>query len=221
VVEPREPLASASQASFDASRDRVEEPPPSSVGLQNRPPLGFGLIGETSVIIPTSRSEVSTADGVAWRADGTSLALSLPGGATVTLTHDLPSSIDLRPLLGQTLRVTLVDDVALNVRGSSRGGGESQTLSISGVGGRVWLVARFGPVPGLVHSIGGQEVRAALSQRHAGPLVVGTARLQWLVYPGCHVRMGGDAAGLVVEHIARPSTDSAAYLICESSLYRG
>jgi hypothetical protein len=195
-----------------------DAPPPSSVALRTTAPLEFELLGETSLVIPTLRSQVSSAEGVAWRADSSSLEVSLAGphssSRQVTLSHNLPSSIDLHPLLGQTLRVTLIDDVTPS-------GCASQTLTISGVGGRVWLVARFGPVPGLVHSIGGTEVRAALSQRQSGPLVVGTDRLQWLVYAGCHVRLGDAAQGLVVEHIARPSTESSAYVIAESRLYRG
>jgi hypothetical protein len=125
----------------------------------------------------------------------------------VTVTHNLPSSVDLHPLLGKSLRVTLVDD------------GASQSLTICGIGGRVWIVARFGPVHGVVHSVGGTEVRAALSQRADGPLVVGTETLQWLVNPGCHVRLGGAAAGLVVEHVARVSAEAAGYVIVESVLY--
>jgi hypothetical protein len=161
-----------------------------------------------------STCEVTTAEGVAtWTDDST---LELTSSRRVTLSHNLPSSIDLRPLLGQTLRVTLLDEFAPNAIAS-------QTLCISGIGGRVWLVARFGPVHGVVHTIGTIEVRAALSQRPEGPLVVGTEKLQWLVSPGCHVRLGAAVVGLqeelVVEHVARPSTETAAYLIAESAIY--
>jgi hypothetical protein len=197
-----------------------EPPPVSSVALRSSLPLWFDLSGDVAVVIPTPRSEVCTAEGTAWRTDAASLELSQAhaGARSVTLAHNLPSSINLAPLLGKTLRVTLVHDEADNTNCGVLAAG-SQTLSISGPGGRVWLVARFGPVHGVIHSVGGTEVRAALSQRPMGPLVVGTEQSQWLVYPECHVTLGGAAQGLVVEHVARPSTESAAYVIVESSLY--
>jgi hypothetical protein len=207
-------------------------PPASRVVLRASAPLTFELSGDTSVVIVTadveglaahpdsgrdSGCEVTTADGIATWADASTFELT--GAHRVMLSHNLPSSIDLRPLLGQTLRVTLVDEVAPN------GTGASQTLSISGASGRVWLVARFGPVRGVVHTLGTIEVRAALSQRSEGPLVVGTEQLQWLVAAGCHVRLGAAALGrsedLVVEHITRPSLDSAAYLMAETAIYVG
>jgi hypothetical protein len=210
-------------------------PPPSRVVLRASAPLTFELSADISLVIPPadvpnvealasrqdsgrdSGCEMTTADGIATWADASTFELT--GTHRVTLSHNLPSSIDLRALLGQTLRVTLVDEVAPN------GTAASQTLSISGASGRVWLVARFGPVRGVVHTIGTIEVRAALSQRPEGPLVVGTEQLQWLVAAGCHVRLGAAALGrsedLVVEHIARPSLDSAAYLIAETAIYVG
>jgi hypothetical protein len=205
-------------------------------GLQThtpaRSPLAFALYGNPSIGGRTSSQgrvsspEVRSAEGVARRADAAGLELVLPPRSTrasrerrglasvrsVTLAHNLPNSIVLSRLLGQSLRVTLVDESP-----SSAGG--SQTLSISGSGGRVRLVARFGPAHGVVHSIGGIEVHAALSRRPTGPLVVGLGALQWLVYPGCHVRFGESSANLVVEHIARVSTESLAYVIADSGIY--
>jgi hypothetical protein len=216
------------QIELEGSHNAPSEPPVSTVALRPRPeaicaPLAFELLGDVSVVIPTLRSEVCSSEGIALRVDATTLELALPDARSVTLVHNLPSSIHLSSLLGQMLRVTLVDDAADNTNGGASGatGTASQTLCISGVGGRVWLIARFGPVHGVVHSIGETEVRAALSQRPTGPLVVGTAELQWLVEPGCHVRLGGAALGLVVEHVARVSTESAAYVIAENALYAG
>jgi hypothetical protein len=199
----------------DSAQTRALASAPASSTRERAVPLAFALSGDTSLVArgPGRRSTIRSAEGVASVVNATSLSLDLGRRMAgvfprlVTVTHNLPSSVDLRPLLGRSLRVTLVDD------------GASQSLTICGIGGRVWIVARFGPVHGVVHSVGGTEVRAALSQRADGPLVVGTDRLQWLVNPGCHVRLGGAAAGLVVEHVARVSAEAAGYVVAESVLY--
>jgi hypothetical protein len=176
-------------------------------------PLAFVLTGASSIDDPSQRCQVLRSAGTVSHVDATSLTLERPD-APVILGHNLPSTIDLRSLLGQSLEVTLVEDFSPGYVGPS------QTLSLAAPTGSVWLIARCGPVHGAVHSIGRSEVRAALSQRPGGPLVVGTSELQWLVQAGCHVRLGGRAAGLVALHIARVSTESAAYLIAESAIYK-
>ena len=206
-------------------------------GLQTLPsvrPLAFALNGNPSIggrissqaQARISSPEVRSAEGLACRADAGTLELILPprprralsgrrslaSVRSVTLSHNLPKSIELSRLVGQSLRVTLVDESPFSVGGS-------QTLSISGAGGRVWLVARFGSARGIVHSIGGIEVHAALSRRPTGPLVVGFGALQWLLYPGCHVRFGDSSSTLVVEHLGRASIESLAYVIAESAIY--
>jgi len=80
-------------------------------------PLHFKLSGDTSVVSAdvASGSRIRSAEGIAWRADASSLSLEVPG-RRVTLGHNLPRSIDLRQLLGHSLRVTLVDEVTSATR---------------------------------------------------------------------------------------------------------
>jgi hypothetical protein len=176
-------------------------------------PLYFSLSGDASVVAAdvAGGSRIRSAEGIAWRADSTRLCLEVPG-KRVALSHNLPRSIDLQPLLGHSLRVTLVEEAPPS-------GIPSQTLTLCGALGQVWLIARLGPVRGVVHAIGGVEVHAALSQRPDGPLVVGTRQLQGLAYPGGHVRLPGPRGALVFELVARVSSDTAAYVLAESTIY--
>jgi len=184
-------------------------------GVERLVPLHFSLSGDTSVVAEDAAggSRIRSAEGIAWRADSSSLCLELPG-RRVELCHNLPASIHLRPLLGQWLRITLVDEV-------NPTGFPSQTLTLCGALGQVWLIARFGPVRGVIHAIGGAEVHAALSQRPDGPLVVGTRQLQGLAYPGGHMRLPGPHSAIVVELVARLSSDTAAYVVAEGAIYAG
>jgi hypothetical protein len=183
-------------------------PPPSTRVLRN-PALSFELSGGASVVVPAPGCEVTSADGTVTWADAASLEVT--DLQRVTLSHNLPLAFDLRSLLGQAIRVTLVDEYGPL--------GVSQTLEISRAGGEVILVGRFGPVGGIVHRLRGIEVRAALSQRSEGPLVVGTDQLQWLIPVGRHVRVSPTGTGgeLVVDYIARLA-ECVAYVIADSRL---
>ncbi len=175
-------------------------------------PLYFALSEDLSGVRDdmSGGCRIRSAEGIAWRADSSGLSLEMPD-RRVTLRHNLPASIGLRALLGHSLRVTLVEE-------TSPAGVPSQTLTLSAPG-QVWLVARLGPVRGVVHSIGGTQIHASLSQRPDGPLVVGTRDLQALVNPGGHVWLPGSRASLVVEFVARVSSDTAAYVVAEESIY--
>jgi len=198
----------------DSARPRPGAKDPIS-RVERLVPLHFALSGDTSVVAEdaASGSRIRSAEGIAWRADSSSLSLEVPG-RRVALGHNLPSSIDLRQLLGHSLRITLVDEL-------TSAGVPSQTLTLCGALGQVWLVARLGPVRGVVHAVGGVQVHAALSQRPDGPLVVGTRQLQGLAYPGGHVRLPGPRGALVFELVARISSDTAAYVIVEDAIYAG
>jgi hypothetical protein len=178
-------------------------------------PLYFGLEGDTSVVSEDAAglSRIRSAEGIAWRADSSRLCFEVPE-RRAALNHNLPATIDLSPLLGHSLRVTLVEE-------TSPGGVPSQTLTLCGALGRVWLIARLGPVRGVVHAIGGAEVHAALSQRLDGPLVVGTRELQGLVNPGGHVHLPGSRGAIVVQLVARVSSDTAAYVLAEDGIFTG
>ena len=129
----------------------------------------------------------------------------------VTLTFELPSRLDLAPLRGRGVRLALVDE-------ASPTGPRAQTLSLTDAAGRPLLVARFGPA-GHAHTIGPSRVRAALSQRPAGPMVFGTERLQYVVQVGQHVHVHDGCGDLVVHFVARTAFDYVAYLIVERSLW--
>jgi hypothetical protein len=159
-----------------------------------------------------SLSRIRSAEGVAWRADSSRLCLELPE-RRATLTHNLPRSVDLSSLLGDGVRITLVEE-------ATPAGVPSQTLTLSGAGGQVWLIARLGPARGVVHAIGGTEVHAALSQRPDGPLVVGTRHLQGLAYPGGQVWLPGSRGSVIAVLLARVSSDTAAYLLADDAIYR-
>jgi hypothetical protein len=182
-------------------------------GVARLVPLFFSLSGDTSVVSEDTAglSRIRSAEGIAWRADSSRLCLELPE-RRATLGHNLPRSVDLSCLLGDAVRITLVEE-------TTPAGVPSQTLTLSGAAGQVWLIARLGPVRGVVHAIGGAEVHAALSQRPDGPLVVGTRQLQGLAYPGGHVWLPGSHGSVVALLLARVSSDTAAYLLVDDAIY--
>jgi hypothetical protein len=129
----------------------------------------------------------------------------------ISLEFALPLWLDLRQLVGRRVRLTLVHE-------SAPGGGEGQTLTVNTRDGRVWLIAHFGGMQDVAHTIAGTEVRAALSQRPEGPLVVGTPDLQLLVTTDARARMDVGKARLVVDFISRDEAGCAAYVIADETL---
>jgi hypothetical protein len=201
---------------FDDSTPRPGERERTPISRVERlVPLYFSLSGDTSVVPQGAvvGSRIRSAEGVASLASSACLRLDVPG-RRIELAHNLPASLDLTPLLGHSLRVTLVEE-------TTTAGLPSQTLTLCGALGQVWLIARLGPVRGVVHAIGGAEVHAALSRRPDGPLVVGTRELQGLAYPGGHMRLPGPSGTIVVEFVARVSSDTAAYVLAEEAVYGG
>lgn len=201
---------------FDDSTPRPGERERTPISRVERlVPLYFSLSGDTSVVPEGAvvGSRIRSAEGIAALASAACLRLDMPG-RRIELAHNLPATLDLTPLLGHLLRVTLVEE-------TTTAGIPSQTLTLCGALGQVWLIARLGPVRGVVHAIGGAEVHAALSQRPDGPLVVGTRELQGLAYPGGHMRLPGPRGTIVVEFVARVSSDTAAYVLAEEAVYGG
>ncbi len=180
-------------------------------GSGKLPVIGFHLEGETSIIARhgPDRSLISSAEGVAKEIEECRLWLGERSDREIALCYRLPSSIDLRPLVGRRLRVTLVREPAPE-------GAVGQTLTITDGDGRVWMVAHFGGAQGISHKLGDHEVRAALSQRWEGPLVIGRPELQWLVAPGERARLDDR---FMIHFVAR-TAECAAYVIADKSLVR-
>jgi hypothetical protein len=157
---------------------------------------------------PTRRGWITLAEG---RVDDVSdhhLALD----DDVTLGYVLPPQVDLSPLKGQDVKLSLSDEPAGI-------GPRAQMLSIADVEGTLRLFARFGPA-GRVHSIGKSRVRTALSQRPRGPMAIGTEHLQYVLHVGEHVRMREAGCEFIVQFLSRTAYDYVAYVIAEKELWR-
>jgi hypothetical protein len=129
----------------------------------------------------------------------------------VTLGYVLPPRVDLTPLLGSYVKLTLADEpVALGPR--------AQTLTITDEPGRTLLLARFGEA-GQAHVLGRSRVRTALSQRPDGPIAFGTDRLQYVVQIGEHVRIREPGGEFVLSFLARTAYDYVAYVIVDRALW--
>jgi hypothetical protein len=179
-------------------------------------PVGFVIAGEEPAVVRLrrGRSIVTEAHGVVKRIDEDRLLLGTPGIASheVFLSYRLPASVDLRGLVGRRVRLTLVDEPAL-------GGGPSQTLTVSTLDGRVWLIARHGGARDVTHTLDGSVVRVSLSQKDGGPLVVAPPHLQHIVAPGGDARMTVGKHHFVVELVSRDDAGHAAYFIADELLW--
>jgi hypothetical protein len=162
-------------------------------------------------------------EGVVRRVHAADICLFAPASAVpgrveeVHVRHELPASLDLRPLVGRAVRVTTVYAEV----GASR---PDSTLTVADETGRVWLIARSGTVDGASHALsrepGAPVLHAALSQRPAGPLVIGTAALQWLVPMGkpgvLHLPDGSVLRAVLV---SRSLEGTASYVIADARLF--
>lgn len=173
------------------------------------PPIAFSIDGLSAVraASPQKRGWLTVAEGIVDDVSGGTLMV----GDDVTLAFELPERVKLDPLAGTHVRVALQDEVSLT-------GPKPQTLVMTDARGHALLVARYGPA-GQVHAIGTMRVRAALSQRHGGPMTFGTEALQYLVHVGEHVRMRGPDGDLVICFAARTAFDYVAYAIVDTRLW--
>jgi len=130
----------------------------------------------------------------------------------VSLSYVVPPHIDLGPLRGAYVKVTLTDEL-------TAAGRRAQMLTIADETGRPLLLARFGQA-GQVHALGRSRVRIALSQRPGGPLVFGTEKLEYVVHVGEHVRVREPVGEFVVCFVARTMNDDVAYVIADRTLCR-
>jgi hypothetical protein len=123
----------------------------------------------------------------------------------------LPRALDLKPLAGRSFRVTTFDEPG--PRGTS-----SRTLVVTGTDAHVWLVVHHGEVFDQRHALGEVELRAALSQRDNGALIVGTAELQCMLDPGEEARIAAGEHTYVV-HFGARTPGGATYVIADSRLW--
>jgi translation elongation factor EF-1beta len=173
------------------------------------PAIAFGLQGNTSV--RSRKTWISSAEGIVTSAkEG---CLWIEDVEEVALTYAVPESIDLSRLVGARVRATLTNTPIA-------GGPAGQLLTLTDYIGRILLVGHYGPAPGNTHSLGATQVRAALSQRHNGPIAFGTAELQCLVHVGEHVEVSDESGSWVMELVARTAVGYAAYVIVDRRLYR-
>lgn len=176
-------------------------------------PLPFALDGDG---VPTSRSStrrtwITSAEGVVAHVGDAHLRIE--GEQVVALRYALPEGTNLLPLLGKRVRVTLVSTTAPD-------GGITQTLTLSGDDGRLYLVAHAGHVKGNAHALGKLSVYVALSQRPGGPMVFGTSRLQSLVRVGDSVRVRDGESVYVLHFQSRHSNGIAAsYVIANDAVW--
>jgi hypothetical protein len=173
------------------------------------PPLLFSIEGQTAVRgrEPGRRGWLTIAQG---RVDDVGdHHVGLESG--VTLAYVVPSRIDLRPLHGAYVKITLNDEPA-------PAGPRAQMLTLSDEAGHPLLLARFGPA-GQTHAIGKSRLRTTLSQRPHGPMAFGTDKLQYMVQVGEHVRVHEPVGEFIVHFAARTAHDHVAYVIAHKALW--
>jgi hypothetical protein len=173
------------------------------------PPLLFSIEGQTALRgrEPGRRGWLTIAQG---RVDGVGEHHVILE-SDVTLAYVVPPRVDLRPLHGAYVKITLTDEPA-------SAGPRAQTLTISDEAGHPWLLARFGP-PGQTHALGRSRLRTTLSQRPDGPMAFGTEKLQYMVQVGEHVRVHEPVGEFVVHFAARTAYDHVAYVIARKALW--
>jgi hypothetical protein len=173
------------------------------------PPLLFSVEGLTAVRgrEPGRRGWLTIARGRVDDVGDHHLAVE----GDVILSYVVPSRVDLRPLRGAYVKITLNDE-------PTPAGPRAQTLTISDEAGHPLLLARFGPA-GQTHAIGKSRVRTTLSQRPEGPMAFGTEKLQYMVQVGEHVRVHEPVGEFIVHFVARTACDYVAYVIAHKSLW--
>jgi hypothetical protein len=179
--------------------------------VEAAPPIRVTLDAAVSVRAER-RGTLTAIEGIAAEIEPGGLRLD-DGQEEHWLRFTLPDRVDLAPLLGKRLRVTLHTEPMAE-------GPAEQQLTIADDAGRVLLVAHLGRVLGEAHVIGETRLVAALSQRRGGPMVFGTRELQCLVHAGAHVTLHEGGRELVMHFAARTRAGHAAYVIVDRALWR-
>jgi hypothetical protein len=177
-------------------------------------PVSFSIGGRAPSVLrmPRGRACVTQAQGRVKRVLEDIIVLGTPGTATcdASMAYRLPASIDLRPLLGRRVRLTLEEPTGSN-------GG--QTAVVRTLDDHVWLVAQYGALDDVTHAVGGATVRLTLSPKEGGPLVVSTPELRHIVAPGGDARLRIDGWRYVAELVSRDRLRRAACVIADERLW--
>jgi hypothetical protein len=213
-------LSGERRAARAANEEEEEEILPSDLledGWDDEPPaMTFFVVGGPPSVAWSKRGTVlvTHAHGVVKRFEEEVLLLGTPGSPSneTALGYRLPASLDLRPLVGRRVRLTLEEE-------PPSGGRCGQTLTLRTADDHVWLIARCGGAQDVAHSIGGAALRVSVSPRDDGPLVVATPGLQHIVPPGGETEMTIGASRYVVELVARDASGGAAYFIADARLW--
>ena len=176
-------------------------------------PIGFAFDANTEIRARgrLSQTTIATAEGRVEAVDDDRIWLT--DGDDVTLEVTLPSCIDLRPIVGERLRITLRDDPSTN-------GPTGQLLTLSDESGRTRMLAFYGRVQGNAHVVGDVQVRVSLSQRSGGPLVVGTSQQQCVLGAGQEIAVRDGQGEYVMHFVSRTSSGYAAYVLVEKAMWR-
>lgn len=142
---------------------------------------------------------VTTARGIVKRTLEDRLVLGKPGRSSdeVHVGYALPASIDLRPLAGRRVHLTLDEEEA------APDGRVAQTLAIRTHDDHLWLVARRGCLRDDVHAFAGAPAPVTVSPKEGGPVVVSVADLPTIVAPGGEARFRIGESRYVVELVSR------------------
>jgi hypothetical protein len=175
----------------------------------------FSIVGRAPSVARLKQGPrvVTLAHGIVKRFKDDALILGTPGSPAneITLAYRLPASLDLRPLVGRRVRLTLEEQ-------PKSGGSDEQTLTIRTADDRVWLIARCGAEEDATHAVGGFAVQVSLSPRDDGPLVVAAPELRHIVGTGGDARMGIGGSRYVVELESRDES-GATYFIADDRLW--
>jgi hypothetical protein len=178
--------------------------------------LSFFIDGRAPAVARTRSGcgFVTRASGVVKRVEEDRVLLGTPGCSSheIALGYRVPASLDLRPLIGRRVLLTLEEE-------SPSGGRVRQTLTVHTSDDRVWLVARSGHVDDVRHSLGGSELRLSLSPVPGGPLVVVAPGLQHIVACGGEARLRLGASRYGAELVAHESSGWAAYFLADDRLW--
>jgi hypothetical protein len=185
-------------------------------GWEDEPPsMSFFILGGAPAVARKwGHTVVTRARGIVKRFEDDMVLLGTPGtyGDEISLGYRLPASLDLRPLVGRRIELTLEEE-------PPSAGRAGQTLTLRTGDDRVWLIARCGAVADVSHTIDGVAVRVSLTPEADGPLVVATPGLDHIVTPRGEARVRIGTSRYVVELVSRDASGRAAYFIADDRLW--
>lgn len=179
-------------------------------------PAFYVLGGPPSVTRMTrGLGKVTQARGIVKHIEEDRIVLGTPGICTseVSVGYHLPASVDVRPLIGRRVRVTLEEEPLPKLR-------TEQTLTIRAAAtDHLWLAARHDADGEATHAIGGKLVRVTCSPNAGGPLVVDAGDVHRIVPPRGEARLVLEGARYVVELAPRDGAGGVSYFIADERLW--